>query len=49
MEREWAGPRQEALQDAGWRVAGGGAAPAVELLSPVLLSESQGPCPRQLL
>ena len=48
MEREWAGPWQEALQDAGWRV-GGGAAPAVEVLSPVLLSESQGPCPRQLL
>lgn len=23
MEREWAGPRQEALQDAGWRVGGG--------------------------
>lgn len=23
MECEWAGPRQEALQDAGWRVGGG--------------------------
>lgn len=54
MEREWKAwaepPPASAGGPPGRGVVGrGGAAPAAELLSPVLLSESQGPCPRRLL